>query len=383
MTIKPGEIAIVGAAESTRIGAVPEMAQIMLHADAALNAMADAGLKPSDIDGVACVGPMMPQQIAHYLGITPKWVDGTGVGGCSFMLHVRHAAAAIHAGYAKTILITHGESGKSRINATPRPPEPQSLNGQFEAPFGPMGPPTLFPIPVLRYMKATGTTHEHLAQVAVVQREWAGKNPRAAFRDPITIADVLNSKMIAYPFRLLQCCLVTDGGGALILTSADRAKDFPQKPVYILGSGESVETTMVSQMQDFTSSRAFRVAGPTAMEMAGITHSDVDHLMIYDAFAHLPLYGLEDLGFVKRGEAKDFIWEGNTRPGGKLPLNTNGGGLSYTHTGMYGMFALQESVRQVRGIAPAQVPDVEISVCHGVGGMFSASGTIVMSNQRP
>lgn len=383
MTIKPGEIAIVGAAETTKLGVIPGMAQIMLHADAALNAMADAGLKPSDIDGVACVGPMMPQQVAHYLGITPKWVDGTGVGGCSFMLHVRHAAAAIHAGYAKTILITHGESGKSRINAMPRPPEPQSLNGQFEAPFGPMGPPTLFPIPVLRYMKTYGVTHEHMAQVAVVQREWAGKNPRAAFRDPITIADVLNSKMIAYPFRLLQCCLVTDGGGALILTSADRAKDFPQKPAYILGSGESVETTMVSQMEDFTSSRAFRVAGPEAFRMAGIKHSDVDHLMIYDAFAHLPMYGLEDLGFVKRGEAKDFIWEGNTRPGGKLPLNTNGGGLSYTHTGMYGMFALQESVRQVRGIAPAQVPDVTISVAHGVGGMFSASGTVVLSNQRP
>ncbi|MBR0680221.1 thiolase [Roseomonas eburnea] len=381
--MRPGEIAIVGAAESTRIGAVPDMAQIMLHADAALNAMADAGLKPSDIDGVACVGPMMPQQIAHYLGITPKWVDGTGVGGCSFMLHVRHAAAAIHAGYAKTILITHGESGKSRVNATPRPPEPQSLQGQFEMPFGPMGPPTLFPIPVLRYMKTYGVTHEHLAQVAVVQREWAGKNPRAAFKDPITVADVLNSKMIAYPFRLLQCCLVTDGGGALILTSADRAKDFPQKPVYILGSGESVETTMVSQMEDFTSSRAFRVAGPEAFRMAGLKHEDVDHLMIYDAFAHLPLYGLEDLGFVKRGEAKDFIWEGNTRPGGKLPLNTNGGGLSYTHTGMYGMFALQESVRQVRGVAPAQVPDVTISVCHGVGGMFSASGTVVLSNERP
>lgn len=383
MTIKPGEIAIVGAAESTRIGAVPEMSQIMLHADAALNAMADAGLKPADIDGFACVGNMMPQQLVHYLGITPKWVDGTGVGGCSFMLHVRHAAAAIHAGYCSTVLITHGESGKSRINATPRPPEPQSLQGQFEMPFGPMGPPTLFPIPVLRYMKTYGVTHEHLAQVAVVQREWAAMNPRAAFRDPITIADVLNSRMIAYPFRLLQCCLVTDGGGALILTSADRARDFPQKPVYILGSGESAETTMISQMQDFTSSRAFRVAGPEAFRMSGITHADVDHLMIYDAFAHLPLYGLEDLGFVKRGEAKDFIWEGNTRPGGKLPLNTNGGGLSYTHTGMYGMFALQESVRQVRGIAPAQVPDVEVSVCHGVGGMFSASGTVVLSNKRP
>ena len=381
--IRPGEIAIVGAAESTRIGAVPDMAQIMLHADAALNAMADAGLKPADIDGVACVGPMMPQQIAHYLGIMPKWVDGTGVGGCSFMLHVRHAAAAIHAGYCKTVLITHGESGKSRVNGTPRPPEPQSLNGQFEAPFGPMGPPTLFPIPVLRYMKTYGVTHEQMAQVAVVQREWAAKNPRAAFKDPITIDDVLNSKMIAYPFRLLQCCLVTDGGGALILTSSDRAKDFPTKPCYILGSGESVETTMVSQMEDFTSSRAFRVAGPEAFRMAGIKHSDVDHLMIYDAFAHLPMYGLEDLGFVKRGEAKDFIWERNTAPGGKLPINTNGGGLSYTHTGMYGMFALQESVRQVRGTAPAQVPNVKISVAHGVGGMFSASGTVVLSNQRP
>ncbi|MFN6251901.1 MAG: thiolase C-terminal domain-containing protein [Acetobacteraceae bacterium] len=381
--IRPGEIAIVGAAESTRIGAVPDMAQIMLHADAALNAMADAGLKPGDIDGVACVGPMMPQQIAHYLGITPKWVDGTGVGGCSFMLHVRHAAAAIHAGYCKTVLITHGESGKSRVNGTPRPAEPQSLNGQFEAPFGPMGPPTLFPIPVLRYMKTYGVTHEHMAQVAVVQREWAAKNPRAAFKDPITIDDVLNSKMIAYPFRLLQCCLVTDGGGALILTSSDRAKDFPTKPCYILGSGESVETTMVSQMEDFTSSRAFRVAGPEAFRMAGIKHSDVDHLMIYDAFAHLPMYGLEDLGFVKRGEAKDFIWERNTAAGGKLPINTNGGGLSYTHTGMYGMFALQESVRQVRGTAPAQVPNVKISVAHGVGGMFSASGTVVLSNQIP
>ena len=381
--IRPGEIAIVGAAESTRIGAVPDMAQIMLHADAALNAMEDAGLKPADIDGVACVGPMMPQQIAHYLGITPKWVDGTGVGGCSFMLHVRHAAAAIHAGYCKTVLITHGESGKSRVNGTPRPAEPQSLNGQFEAPFGPMGPPTLFTIPVLRYMKTYGVTHEQMAQVAVVQREWAAKNPRAAFKDPITIDDVLNSKMIAYPFRLLQCCLVTDGGGALILTSSDRVKDFPTKPCYILGSGESVETTMVSQMEDFTSSRAFRVAGPEAFRMAGIKHADVDHLMIYDAFAHLPMYGLEDLGFVKRGEAKDFIWERNTAPGGKLPINTNGGGLSYTHTGMYGMFALQESVRQVRGTAPAQVPNVKISVAHGVGGMFSASGTVVLSNQRP
>lgn len=380
--MKPGSIAIVGAAETTELGVVPHLSQIQLHADAALNALADAGLKPQDIDGVATAGNS-PTEIAYYLGITPKWVDGTSVGGCSFMLHVRHAAAAISAGLCNTVLITHGESGKSRVGALPRTIPPSSLQGQFEAPYGIFGPPSQFTIPVLRFLKDRGMTQEQLAMVAVIQREWAGKNPRALFKDPITVADVLNSRMIAYPFRILQCCVVTDGGGALILTSADRAKDFPQKPVYILGTGESVETPMISQMEDFGSSRAFRVAGKRAFETAGIKHSDVDHLMIYDAFAHLPLYGLEDLGFVGRGESGAFVAERNTAPGGKLPMNTNGGGLSYTHTGMYGMFALQESVRQVRGIAPAQVPGVEIGVCHGVGGMFAASGTIVMSNQRP
>ncbi|HXO02433.1 MAG TPA: thiolase [Stellaceae bacterium] len=381
MTGKRNDIAIVGAAETTEMGRIPELSQIGLHADAALNAMKDAGLGPKDIDGIATAGET-PVTLAHYLGITPKWVDGTAVGGCSFMIHVRHAAAAIESGLAKTILITHGESGRSGVGRTRPPASAASLAGQFEAPYGPMGPPTLFTIPVLRYMKTYGLTHEQLAMVAVVQREWAAKNPRATFRDPITVDDVLNSRMIAYPFRLLQCCLVTDGGGALILTAADRAKYFPQKPVYLLGTGESVETPMVSQMEDFTSSRAFRVAGPTAFAEAGITHKDVDHLMIYDAFAHLPIYGLEDLGFCKKGEAASFIWERNTAPGtGKLPLNTNGGGLSYMHSGMYGMYALQESVRQMRGIAPAQVSGAKISVCHGVGGMFAASGTIIMTNE--
>jgi acetyl-CoA acetyltransferase len=375
-------VAVVGAAETTKLGVIPDMSQIQLHADAALNAMADCGLRPKDIDGVATAGET-PVQIAHYLGITPTWVDGTAVGGCSFMIHVRHAAAAIEAGLAKTILVTHGESGRSRVGAVPRPVPPSSLNGQFEQPFGPMGPPSLFPIPVLRYMKTYGVTHEQIAMVSVVQREWAAKNPRATFRNPITVEDVLNSRMIAYPFRLLQCCLVTDGGGALILTSAERAKDFPTKPVYILGTGESVETPMVSQMESFTSSRAFSVAGPTAFGEAGITHKDVDHLMIYDAFAHLPLFGLEDLGFVPRGEAGRFIAERNTAPGSQLPLNTNGGGLSYMHSGMYGMYALRESVRQMRGTAPAQIPGAKISVCHGVGGMFAASGTIIFSNQKP
>jgi acetyl-CoA acetyltransferase len=382
--MQPGSIAVVGAAETTQMGKIPDMSVIGLHADAALNALADAGLKASDIDGVATAGEN-PTAIAHYLGIVPTWVDGTSVGGCSFMLHVRHAAAAINEGYCKTVLITHGESGRSRVGGGGRfgGGGGASLQGQFEAPFGPAGPPTMFTLPVLRYLKAYGLTAEDLAWVAVIQREWAAMNPRATFHDPITVDDVLNSPMIAYPFRLLMCCLVTDGGGALILTSADRAKDFPRKPVYVLGTGESVETPMVSQMADFTSSRAFRVSSAKAFDEAGISRADVDHLMIYDAFAHLPLYGLEDLGFCKPGEAAAFIRERNTAPGGNLPLNTNGGGLSYMHSGMYGMYALQESVRQMRGVAPAQVPGAKISVSQGVGGMFAAAGTIIFGNETP
>src|SRR5579863_9096734 len=378
--MKPKTVAVVGAAETTEMGRIPDMSVIQLHADAALNTLKDAGLKPTDVDGVATAGAS-PTEIAYYLGITPTWVDGTSVGGCSFMLHVRHAAAAINEGLCNTVLITHGESGRSRVGVGGFVGNRASLEGQFEVPYGIMGPTTVFTIPVLRYMKTYGVSEEQLAMVAVVQREWAARNPRATFKDPVTVEDVLSSRMIAYPFRLLMCCLVTDGGGALILTTADRAKDFPTKPVYLLGTGESVETPMVSQMEDFTSSRAFRVAGKKAFEEAGITHKDVDHLMIYDAFAHLPIYGLEDLGFVPRGEAATFIAERNTAPGGKLPLNTNGGGLSYMHSGMYGMYALQESVRQMRGTAPAQIQGAKISVCHGVGNMFSAAGTIIFTNE--
>jgi acetyl-CoA acetyltransferase len=246
-----------------------------------------------------------------------------------------------------------------------------------------MGPPTLFTIPVLRYMKTYGLTDETLAMVSVVQREWAAKNPRATFKTPITVEDVLNSRMITYPFRLLQCCLVTDGGGALILLSAERAKDFPQKPVYLLGTGESVETPMVSQMQDFTSSRAFRVAGPTAFAEAGITHNDVDHLMIYDAFAHLPIYGLEDLGFVPKGEAGAFIAERNTSPGSKLqldhqwrrPLLRRSFLHAFRHVRIAGEPAPNARHRPQRGSLAPKIP-----VRHGIGGMFAASGTIIMSN---
>jgi acetyl-CoA acetyltransferase len=373
-------VAIVGAAETTELGKIPDLSQIQLHADAALNTLADAGLGLRDIDGLATAGES-PTAVAHYLGIVPSWVDGTAVGGCSFMLHVRHAAAAIEAGLCTTVLITHGESGRSQVGRAGHSMSSASLVGQFEMPYGPMGPPTMFTLPVLRYMKEYGIGEADLARVAVIQREWAAMNPRASYRDPISIEDVLESRMIAYPFRKLMCCLVTDGGGALILTSAERAKDLSASPVYVAGSGEAVETPMVSQMEDFTSSRAFRLAGQAAFASSGIAHADVDHLMIYDAFAHLPLYGLEDLGFVKRGEAAAFVRDRNTAPGGTLPLNTNGGGLSYMHSGMYGMYALQESVRQLRGRAAAQVKEASISLCLGVGGMFGASGAVVLSNE--
>ncbi len=381
MSIK-GQIAIVGAAETSELGRIPQLSALGLHADAAVNAIRDCGIDKAEIDGVASAG-QSPVAVAKHLGITPTWVDGTSVGGCSFMLHVRHAAAAIAAGMCEVVLVTHGESGRSRVGNGAWSPDLQSLNGQFEVPYGPTGPPTMFPIGVLRYMKETGLTAEQLATVAVVQRQWAAQNPRAMMRDPITVEDVLASRMIAYPMHLLECCLVTDGGGALLVTSAERARsmDLTSPPVYVLGTGESCETPMVSQMEDFTTSKAFRVSGAKAFAESGIGHADVDHLMIYDAFAHLPIYGLEDLGFVGRGEAAAFIGEGNTAPGGSLPLNTNGGGLSYTHTGMYGMFAIQESVRQLRGTAAAQVPGVEVSVAHGVGGMFGASGTLVLTNQ--
>ena len=375
-----GAVAIVGAAETTELGKLPTMSPLNLHVDAARNALADCGLATADVDGVACAG-ISPVELTHALGLSPTWVDGTAVGGCSFMLHVRHAVAAIEAGLATTVLVTHGESGRSRVGGI-RWGGPGYLNQQFEMPYGPMGAPTLFTLPVMAWADRYGITEEQLAQVAVVQRAWAAHNPRAYARDPLTTDDVLGSPMIAWPFRKLMCCLVTDGGGALVLTSAERAADLPRPPVHVLGSGESVETPMVSQMEDLTSSRTFRTSTRRALAEAGIGVDDIDHLMAYDAFVHTPLYALEALGVVGPGESAAFVAEGHTAEGGRLPMNTNGGGLSYTHTGMYGMFALQESVRQVRGTAPAQVDGVEVSVAHGVGGMFAASGTVVLARHR-
>ncbi len=209
-----GKVVIAGAAETERIGVVPDMSVMELHANAARRAVADAGISMSDIDGVASAATS-PLAVAHYLGITPTYIDTTSVGGCSFLVHVRHAAAVINAGMAEVVLITHGESGRSRNGVGPRQMDGGSPMGQFEMPYGVLGPPTMFPMGVLRFMKETGLTHEQLASVAVAQRRWSSQVPRAMYRDLITVDDVFASPMIAYPLHLLECCLVTDGGGAL------------------------------------------------------------------------------------------------------------------------------------------------------------------------
>jgi len=377
-----GSVAIVGAAETSEIGVLPDRAMIQLHAEAALLALEDAGLTAADVDGVATAGPL-PLEVSHHLGITPRWLDGTMVGGCSFMLHVRHAAAAIASGAADVVLVTHGESGRSRIGVGAYRRNAESPQGQFEAPFGAVAPYATFTVPALRFLHDRGLSRRDLAEVVVAQREWAAENPRAFRRKLTTVEEVLDGPPIAYPFTRDMCCVVTDGGGALVLTSAARAADLPGSPVYLLGSGESAEGPMMSQMDDVGSFGAFRRASAEAFGTADVTHADIDHFMGYDAFAHLPLYMLEDCGFVGRGESAAFIAEGRTRKGGSLPMNTNGGGLSYTHTGMYGMFAIQEAVRQLRGQAVTQVPGVTISFVQGVGMFFGAAGSLVLSNRRP
>jgi acetyl-CoA acetyltransferase len=379
-----GNVAIIGASETREVGVLPDRSMIQLHAEAALAALADAGLTAADVDGVATAGPL-PLEVSHHLGITPRWLDGTMVGGCSFMLHVRHAAGAIAAGEASVVLITHGESGRSRVGVGGYRTNPASAQGQFEAPFGALAPYATFTVPALRFLHERGMSRRDLAEVVVAQREWAVDNPRAFRRKPVTVEQVLAGPPIAYPFTRDMCCVVTDGGGALVLTSAERAADLPggTHAVYLLGSGESSEAPLMSQMDDVGSFGAFRRASAEAFATAGVSHADVDHFMGYDAFAHLPLYMLEDVGFVGRGESGAFIAEGHTRKGGRLPMNTNGGGLSYTHTGMYGMFAIQEAVRQLRGQAAVQVPGVTISFVQGVGMFFAAAGSLVLSSRRP
>lgn len=376
------KVAIVGAAETNQLGQIADKSAIMLHAEAAMNALDDAGLKLSDVDGI-CTAGFPSYDVAEYLGIVPRFTDGTSVGGSSFVIHVGHAIMAIATGKADVVLITHGESGRSRIGAPGRAMPPDSLRGQFEAPFGLPQPVGAYAMACSRHMAKYGTTKEQLAEIAVATRKWALLNPKAYSHDrgELTIQDVFDSPLIAWPFNRHDCCLVTDGGGALVLTSAERAKDLKQTPVLVKGAGESHDHAMISQMPDFTSFSA-KVSGEQAFKMAGVSRDDIDLAMIYDSFTYTVLLSLEELGFCAKGEGGDFVSNQRTAPGGDFPMNTNGGGLSHTHTGMYGMFALIEGVKQVRedykdqGIR--QVPNCELAVVHGTGGVLSSAGTVIL-----
>ena len=383
--MRPGDYAIVGASESDEIGTVPDTTSMGLLLDAAANALADAGLTAADIDGIT-TGYFEVSDVSRQLGIFPKWADNTTVGGCSWMFQLRNAIAAINAGYCETVLITYGESGKStrRLGQSGGGGR-GSMGQQFDMLYSGGAAPAHFALPLVRYMRDYGLTEEQLAAGPVAQREWAAMNPRATLREPMTVDEVLDSRMIAWPLRRAMCCLVSDAGGALVVTSSDRAKDFPKPPVYVLGTGGALEAGIMSPagVRDPLRPEFIRTSGQAAFAAAGITHDDVDHLMIYDAFAHTPIFGLEGLGFVDYGEAGAFIADGNTRPGGSLPMNTSGGGMSYAHTGAYGMLCMLESVRQVRGEAAAQVEGIDIAVCHGWGGFWSACSTLVFSPHRP
>jgi acetyl-CoA acetyltransferase len=375
-------VAIVGAAESAEIGTVA-LSSLGLATDAARRALADCGLTPADVDGVASSGlnPYLPTMVAHSLGIEARWVDATMVGGCSNLVHLGHAAAAIERGDCDVVLITHGESGRSHLGAANWRPSADSWQGQFELPYGTVGPMTLLTLGTLRFLRDRGLDRRALAQVVVTQRDWAARNPRALRRDPITVDEVLDAPVVAYPFTRPMCCVTTDAGGAVVVTSGERAADLPWAPVYVLGTGAASGAAMASQMPDLTSSAAFRHAGAAAFADAALAPSDIDHAMLYDAAANIPLMALEDLGFVARGESGAFVIDGHTAIGGRLPVNTNGGGLNYTHSGMYGMYALQESIRQLRGEAAAQVDGVTTSLAHTIGGMFQAAATAILSTE--
>ena len=374
------QAAIVGAALTNELGLIPDKPAIMLHAESAMNALEDAGLSISDVDGI-CTAGFAPYEIAEYMGFVPRFTDGTAVGGSSFVIHVGHAAMAIATGKAEVVLITHGESGRSRVGAPGRPMTPDSLRGQFEAPWGLPQPVGAYGMAASRHMAKYGTTKEQLANIAVAAWKWAQHNPRALYygRGDITTQDVFDSPLIVWPFNRHDVCLVTDGGGSLVMTSAERAKDLKQTPVLVKGAGESHDHAMISAMPDFTSFAA-KVSGAEAMKMAGVTHDDLDLAMIYDSFTYTVLVSLESLGFCEPGEGGDFVSGGRIEPGGEFPMNTSGGGLAYTHPGMYGMFALIEGVQQLRREfeAPRQVEDIELALVHGTGGLLSSAGTVIL-----
>ncbi len=376
---KKGSVAVVGAAESDLGQVAPHTSPADLMAQATRRALDDCGLKLSDIDGIFSATSQIrlsPLALAEYLGIKPSYFDGTIIGGSSFMTHVAHAQAAIEAGLCQVALIAYGSTQRtvSRSAASARE------YNYYESPYKPFLPASAYALAASRHMHEFGTTREQLAEVAVAARKWALMNPVAWEKEPLTIEQVLKARMVSYPLTVRDCCLVTDGGGAIILTSAARAKTLKKKPVYVLGVGEALGHATISNMPNLTVTAAAE-SGPKAFKMAGIKPSDVDMLSLYDAFTITPILFLEDLGFCPKGEGGRFVSGGAIAPGGKLAVNTSGGGLSYNHPGMYGLLVLIEAVRQVRGeCGQRQVKDCEITLAHGNGGVLSSQCTVLFGS---
>jgi acetyl-CoA acetyltransferase len=374
-------VAIVGAALSD-IGRVDTRTPFDLHYQAASRAIADAGLTKADIDGFGSsgMGLLAPVEVAEYLGLRPTWVDGTGVGGSTWEFMVEHAVAAIQAGHVETVVLVYGSTARADLKARRRSANLSfGARGpvQFDTPFG----HTLiskYAMAAQRHMYEFGTTIEQLAEIAVSTRFNASLNPEAYYQDPITIDDVQNARMMADPLTKLHCCIRSDGGGAVVLTGAERAPDLPKPPVWVLGTGEATSHTTMSEWEDFTESPAAR-SGQLAFDRAGVRPDDIDLCQIYDAFTPMVLLSLEGLGFCKKGEGGPFVEDGKLRVGGALPTNTDGGGLSHCHPGMRGMFLLVEAVRQLRGEAAGrQVEGAELACVNGTGGWFSSASTVIL-----
>jgi acetyl-CoA acetyltransferase len=371
-----GKAAIVGVG-TAGCGEAPGFSAMELQAQAAAQALAEAGLRTPDVDGLFCANmshTFPALSTIEHLGLRPRWIDGTNVGGSSFVGHALSATLALDAGLCDVALICYGANTRTGSGRVVPPPE-QPL---YETPHGPRYPMVAYALAAARHMATFGTTREQLAEVAVAARAWAQLNPEAFERGPLSIEDVLTSRMVMAPLSLRDCCLVTDGAGAVVMTRADRARDMPQEPVYVLGGGVASYNRAISEMPDLTRTAAVD-SGARAFAMARLGPDDMDLLQLYDAFTINVILFLEDLGFCAKGEGGPFVSGGRLAPGGDLPVNTNGGGLSCVHPGMYGIFTLIEAARQLRDeAADRQVPGARTALCHGNGGTLSHQATAIL-----
>lgn len=374
-----GKAAIVSGA-THGMGEAPGSTSVELAAQASLKALAQVGLTPADVDAVFVNyrGSMFPGlEFSQYLGINPKLTSGNNVGGSSFETHVLWAALALEAGQCDVALIAYGSNLKTGVGHMAGPEA--SL---YEAPYKARRPMTGYALAAARHMHEYGTTRRQLAEVAVAARKWAQLNPEAVMRDPLTIEEVLGARMVADPLTTRDCCLVTDGGGAIVMMRADRARDHVARPAFVLGAAEATQHLAISSAKDLAVTAA-AISGPRAFAQAGVTPADIDVAQLYDAFTINTILFLEDLGFCPKGEGGRFVEDGAIAPGGVLPVNTNGGGLSCVHPGMYGIYLLIEATRQLMGEAGArQVPDAKLAVAHGNGVELSSQATVILGTEE-